>query len=74
MIKNINLPKTTHCNNGCGHSTYTANLFNYLEDIRLNNPELVATPQLAKEFLEGVQQSVKNQFAEGKLLNEIVFD
>ncbi len=73
-LKNgINLPKSTHCNNGCGHSTYTANLKQYLDDIWDNYPNKVASPQLANEFLERVQQNVKDQFADGKLLDEIIF-
>ncbi len=73
-LKNgINLPKTTHCNNGCGHSAYTANLKQYLDDIWNNHQDLISTPELANELLERVQQNVKDQLSDGKLLDEIIF-
>lgn len=66
----INLNKSIHTNYGLGHNTYNNNITNFFNA----NENIINSPEAAKEFLESLQDRIKQQLNQGKKLDEIIME
>lgn len=66
----INLDKSIHNGWDAAHRIYSNNLESFLD----NNLDEISTSSEAKQFLNDLQNHIKQQLQNGKKLNEVVFD